>query len=179
MASRTPRILCVAQVVQDHHVARAQGGGEPLPDPRQKHLAVHRAFKKPRSARTFQANAGDQRAGLIAPVRDARPAVFVRPGRGPAGASSWCWLRFRPQTPERPCARRPGAHASAPFLRRRRGASRSAAARVFFKLPTQPPQPEIDRGSTERAVQARAQLGQGGVGLLREKFAAAVASALR
>src|SRR5258708_26384583 len=42
----------------------------------------------------------------------------------------------------------------------------SAAARVFFKLPIQPPQPEIHRGSVEPAVQARAQLRQGGIGLL-------------
>src|SRR5271166_2348800 len=51
------------------------------------------------------------------------------------------------------------------------GRSRSAAARVFFKPPSQPPQPEIDRGSAERAVQAGAQLGQGGIGLRRQQFA--------
>src|SRR5208282_4782096 len=51
------------------------------------------------------------------------------------------------------------------------GRSRSAAARVFFKLPAQPPQPEIDRGGGERAVQARTQLGQGGIGLRRQEFA--------
>src|ERR1700719_3143000 len=46
------------------------------------------------------------------------------------------------------------------------GRSRSAAARVFFKLPAQPPQPEINRGGAERAVHPGAQLGQGGIGLL-------------
>src|ERR1700691_2514146 len=39
-----------------------------------------------------------------------------------------------------------------------------AAARVFFILPTQPPQPEIDRGSAEGTIQARPQLRQRGVG---------------
>src|ERR1039457_6530638 len=42
----------------------------------------------------------------------------------------------------------------------------SLAARVFFKLPAQPLQPEIDCGSAERAVHAGAQLGQGGIGLV-------------
>src|SRR5579872_1210579 len=51
------------------------------------------------------------------------------------------------------------------------GRSRSAAARVFFKLPAQPPQPEIDRGSAERAVHAGAQFSQGGIGLLGQEFA--------
>src|SRR6266568_7722484 len=50
------------------------------------------------------------------------------------------------------------------------GRACSAAARVFFKLPTQPPQPEIDRGGTEGTIQARTQLRQRGVGLLREKL---------
>src|SRR5271157_1752231 len=50
------------------------------------------------------------------------------------------------------------------------GRSRSAAARVFFKLPTQPSQPEIDRGSSERPVHAGAQLGEGGGGLLGQEL---------
>src|SRR5271157_855964 len=50
------------------------------------------------------------------------------------------------------------------------GRSCSAAARVFFKLPTQPPQPEIDRGGAEPTVQARAQLRQGGIGLLGQEL---------
>ena len=38
--------------------------------PGQKHFTIHRTFKKPRSGRTLQAYASDQRAGLIASVRD-------------------------------------------------------------------------------------------------------------
>src|SRR5208282_5928629 len=49
----------------------------------------------------------------------------------------------------------------------------SAATRVFFKLPAPPPQPEIDRGSAERAVHAAAQFGQGGIGLRGQEFAEA------
>jgi len=60
------------QIVQNDHLTRAQGGCEPLPHPSQKHFAVHGAFKKPRSTGTLQTNAGDQRAGLIVSVRDAR-----------------------------------------------------------------------------------------------------------
>src|ERR1017187_7930352 len=51
------------------------------------------------------------------------------------------------------------------------GRAHSAAARVFFKLPAQPSQPEIDRGSAERTVHAGAQLGQGGIGLRGQQFA--------
>jgi len=91
-----------------------------LPDPGQKHLAVPGAFKKPRSAGTLQTNAGDQRAGLIVSVGGCAPTVFAQPGPGPAGASSGCWLRFRPQTPDGPWARQPTPHASAPSFRRRR-----------------------------------------------------------
>src|SRR4030042_4153653 len=50
------------------------------------------------------------------------------------------------------------------------GRPRSAAARVFFELPTQPPQPKIDRGSTERTVHTAAQLGQTGIRLLGEEL---------
>ena len=39
--------------------------------PGQKHFAIHWTFKQPRGARTLQAYARDQRAGLIASVRDA------------------------------------------------------------------------------------------------------------
>src|SRR5260370_12373432 len=46
----------------------------------------------------------------------------------------------------------------------------SAAARVFFIPPAQLPKPYIDRGSPEGPVQARAQLGQRGVGLLALQF---------
>src|SRR5664280_2350643 len=46
------------------------------------------------------------------------------------------------------------------------GLPRSAAVRVFFKLPAQPPQPEIDGGSAEKTVHTAAQLGQSGIGLL-------------
>src|SRR5579875_177522 len=53
------------------------------------------------------------------------------------------------------------------------GRSCSAAARVFFKVPPQPPQPEIDRGGAEGAIQPRPQLGQRGVGVLGEKLAQA------
>jgi len=60
------------QIVQDHHITGSQGGREPLPHPGQKHLTVHGAFKKPRSAGAVQANAGDQRAGFIPSVRDVR-----------------------------------------------------------------------------------------------------------
>lgn len=39
--------------------------------PGQKHFAIQKTFKKPRGARTLQAYATDQRAGLIASLRDA------------------------------------------------------------------------------------------------------------
>ncbi len=77
-----------------------QGGGQPLHDPGQKHLAIHGALKKPRSTRTLQAHAGNQRAGLIMPVRDARQQAFVPPGSGRASVSFWYWPRFHPQKPD-------------------------------------------------------------------------------
>src|SRR5208282_1370644 len=46
----------------------------------------------------------------------------------------------------------------------------SAAARVFFIPPAQSAKPYIHRGSPEVPVQACSQLGQRGVGLLREQF---------
>jgi len=48
------------QIVQNHHLARAQGGPESLCHPSQKHFAVHGAFKKAKERRTLQTNAGDQ-----------------------------------------------------------------------------------------------------------------------
>jgi len=71
------------QIVQNHHLAGAQGGCEPLGHPSQKHFAVHGAFKKPRSAGTLQTNAGDQGAGLIMPVRDARQESLPTPRSAP------------------------------------------------------------------------------------------------
>ena len=59
------------EIVHDHQVAGSQGGRQSLRHPGQKHFAIHGAFKKPRGARTLQAYARDQRAGLIASVRDA------------------------------------------------------------------------------------------------------------
>jgi len=41
-----------------------------LRHPSQKHFAIHGTFKQPRGARTLQAYARDQRAGLIASARD-------------------------------------------------------------------------------------------------------------
>jgi len=67
----SPDFVC-GQIVQNHHLARAPSGREPLRPPSQKHFAVHGAFKKPRSAGTLQPNAGDQRAGLIVSVGDVR-----------------------------------------------------------------------------------------------------------
>ena len=72
-----------AQVVQDHHVAGAQCGGQALQYPSQKHLAVHGAGQQPWGARTLQAHAGDERAGLIAPVRDAGQQSFAVQGTAP------------------------------------------------------------------------------------------------
>jgi hypothetical protein len=71
------------QIVQDHHIARVQSGREPLPHPGQKHFAVHRTFKKPWSAGAVQANAGDQRAGFIASVRDVRLQSLSAQGATP------------------------------------------------------------------------------------------------
>jgi len=71
------------QIIQNHHLARAQGGREPLCHPSQKHFAVHGPFKKPRSAGTLQTNAGDQRARLIVSVRDARQESLPTPRAAP------------------------------------------------------------------------------------------------
>jgi hypothetical protein len=71
------------QIVQNHHLARAQGGRESLCHPSQKHFAVHGAFKKPRSAGTLQTNAGDQGARLIVSVRDARQESLPTPRAAP------------------------------------------------------------------------------------------------
>ena len=157
------------QIIQNHHLARAQGGREPLPHPSQKHFAVHGAFKKPRSAGTLQTNARDQRAGLIVSVRDARPQSLPTPRPAPQAvilvlapllSTNTRWAVGSPANSS--CQRALFSATS--------GRSCSAAARVFFKPPTQPPQPEIDRGGAEGAVQARAQLGQRGVGLCGEKL---------
>src|SRR6202051_5001 len=59
------------QVVQDYQIACSQGGRKSLLNPSQNHFAIHGTFKQPRGARTPPAYAGDQRAGLIASVRDA------------------------------------------------------------------------------------------------------------
>jgi hypothetical protein len=53
-------------------------------------------------------------------VRDARQQCFAHPARGPAGASSWCWLLFHPQTPDGPWAQPPTPHANIQFLRLRK-----------------------------------------------------------
>src|SRR5271155_1075491 len=46
----------------------------------------------------------------------------------------------------------------------------SAATRVFFIPPAQLPKPQIDRGSSEGPVHAGAQLGQRGVGSIRQQL---------
>ena len=71
------------QMVQTDHLARAQGRCESLRHSSQKHFAVHGAFKKPRSAETLQTNAGDQPAGLIVSVRDARQQSLPTPCAAP------------------------------------------------------------------------------------------------
>ena len=85
-----PRIDCFAhapdlvggEIVQDNHVTGSQSGSQALLHPSQKHLAIHGAFKQPRSARTIHADAGDQSAGLVVSQGDVSHQSL--PSAGPA-----------------------------------------------------------------------------------------------
>jgi len=59
-------------IVQNDYLAGVQGRREPLLHPSPEHFTVQGALKKPRSTGTLQTNAGDQGAGLIVSLRDAR-----------------------------------------------------------------------------------------------------------
>jgi hypothetical protein len=71
------------QIIQDRHVAGAQGGREPLPDPGQKHSAIHGTFKEPRSTRAVQAKAGDQGTSFVPSVGNARQQSLPAPRTAP------------------------------------------------------------------------------------------------
>ena len=128
------------QIVHDHQVPLLQGGGQPLPDPGQKHLAVHGTRKQPRGARTLQAHAGDQRAGLLVSVRDARQQSSSC--QGPAAPA--CHFRIGPAFIHKyqPTHRlRSQMFMPAGSFSAASGRFCSAANRVFFISPTQLPQP--------------------------------------
>lgn len=99
------------------------------------------------------------------------PAVFRHPERGPLGASSWCWLRYRPQTPDRPPVRPPNAYARQHFFWPHRDGRFRRQSEFLFKLPTQTSQPEIDRGSAEGRSKRGTLHSHRRIGLLGQEFA--------
>ena len=115
MASRTPRILCVDKLSRSpprRGAARgpALAGPRPKTSPRSSDLQKAKGRRDlPGEWRRSTCSSDNVRAGC-------GPTVFAHRGRVPAGASSSCWLRFRLQRPDGWWARRPTAHASAPFF---------------------------------------------------------------
>ena len=146
-------------IIQNHRLARAQDGRAPLPHPSQKPFPIPGAFEKPRGAGTLPTNPGDPGVGLIVSMGDARqqslPTQRAAPPARPAGVGP-AFVHQHPmgrglggQLLMPVC---PSFGDVGPFL--------FGGGQSFFKLPTPPPQPEIDRGGAEGTIQVRPQLGR-------------------
>ena len=100
-ASRTPRILCVARLSRITTSPGRRAGASPCVTQAKtfrRSWGLQKAKERrdpPDECRRSRCSSDSVRAGCA-------PRVFAHPARGPAGASSWCWLRFRPQTPDGP-----------------------------------------------------------------------------